>query len=589
MLFNEIYGRYYMIMQKLLTMSHDKPLTEPIIKKVILEEGFDESIFHMYPKVIDETSTDFYQLFKSTGEKYQSILRNPPRQYITTLQQAWLKSLISDKRSKLFLQEYQLEVLDKLLKGVKPLYEDEDYQLIGQSTDGDPYDNVTYQKNFRLIICCLQKKSLMKITFKNRYGHLREGFYAPYRIEYSIKDDKFRLNAVYINRGQMINYSRLNIARIQEIREIPEAKIPDNLEKYILEHKVKEPVEIQLSDSRNGFDRCFINLSNYERRAEYDETTGKSNVKIYYYDFEETELLITLMSYGPILEVIGPADFRKKFAERVIKQAEINNRGRSNMKNVIMEKIRKIETDYEVKVLMAIESGSRGWGFPSTDSDYDVRFIYIHNKSWYLNVFEGKDTIDIPVNEVLDINGWDLKKAMKLLYKSNPPLIEWFSSPIIYTCEDDFVNEFRILAKEYFQPVSAIYHYTNLAKKSFRGVWIEDRILIKKLFYVIRPIFACLWIEKYGSIPPMNLQKMMAGVPDEAGIYDIINDLIGYKSGCTEKDTIESSKVLVDYLDNKVKYFEQYAKEIKQTKNNDASKLDEFFMNALDKWGYKDD
>ncbi len=157
----------------------------------------------------------------------------------------------------------------------------------------------------------------MKVEYRNRYGRKRQGYFAPYRLEYTLKDDKFRLNAVRVDRGQMIDYSRLNLARIVKITQVPEARIPEGFEEYIQGHKVVEPVEIELTNIRNGFDRCFVHLSNYERRAEYDDDKGTCNVKIYYYDFEETELLITLMSYGPILKVIGPEGFRREFVGRL--------------------------------------------------------------------------------------------------------------------------------------------------------------------------------------------------------------------------------------------------------------------------------
>ena len=254
------------------------------------------------------------------------------------------------------------------------------------------------------------------------------------------------------------------------------------------------------------------------------------------------------------------------------------------MKTVILEELKRIEKLHDVRILLAVESGSRAWGFPSLDSDYDVRFIYIKDKTGYLKVFEKKDTIDIPVDEVLDINGWDLKKTLKLLYQSNASLFEWFSSPIVYSSDNDFVSSFYKLSSDYFRSKAVMYHYINLAKKSYGVVWEDDRVRIKKLFYVIRPLFVCMWIEKYESIPPMNLQEMMEKFSDDDRVYYIINDLIEYKSGCTEKDIIEAPTKIIEFVERKIKYYDTYVKEINQDKKIDVTRLDTFFANAVSQW-----
>lgn len=159
------------------------------------------------------------------------------------------------------------------------------------------------------------------------------------------------------------------------------------------------------------------------------------------------------------------------------------------MDKAIQAQLRSIEEKNNVKILYAVESGSRGWGFESKDSDFDVRFIYVHPIEWYLSVFEGSDIIEIPIDEVLDINGWDIKKALKLMYKSNAPLLEWLSSPIIYKQNQEFIKELKHLAEKYFSSISVTYHYINLAKKSFDGLEGLNKIKIKKLFYVIRQFY----------------------------------------------------------------------------------------------------
>lgn len=118
------------------------------------------------------------------------------------------------------------------------------------------------------------------------------------------------------------------------------------------------------------------------------------------------------------------------------------------MKNIIEEKLNEIEKNEEVKILLAVESGSRAWGFPSPDSDYDVRFIYLRKLNEYLKLETIKDVIEWQLDDVLDINGWDIKKVLQLMFKSNPSIIEWLSSPIVYR-ETVEANALRVLSKEY--------------------------------------------------------------------------------------------------------------------------------------------
>ncbi|OOM05882.1 nucleotidyltransferase domain-containing protein [Clostridium saccharobutylicum] len=251
------------------------------------------------------------------------------------------------------------------------------------------------------------------------------------------------------------------------------------------------------------------------------------------------------------------------------------------MDKVIQAQLRSIEEKNNVKILYAVESGSRGWGFESKDSDFDVRFIYVHPIEWYLSVFEGADVIEIPVDEVLDVNGWDLRKALKLMYRSNASLLEWLSSPIIYKQNQEFANELRYVSEKYFSPISSIYHYISIAKKSFDGLEGLKGIKLKKLFYVIRPILACMWIEKFNTIPPMNLQAMMKKVEIHNNIRKIIEELVVVKADSIESDSINQPIELMKFLRDKLEYYYSYAKDIKAEKERDSRTLNEFFHKTL--------
>lgn len=251
------------------------------------------------------------------------------------------------------------------------------------------------------------------------------------------------------------------------------------------------------------------------------------------------------------------------------------------MNKIIQDQLRKIEEQNNVKILHAIESGSRGWGFESKDSDFDVRFIYVHPIEWYLNVFEGSDIIEIPVDKVLDINGWDLRKAMGLMYKSNAPLLEWLSSPIIYKQDKEFIRDLRDIAEKYFLPVSDTYHYINIAKKSFSVLLDIDNVKLKKLFYIIRPILSCMWMETYNTIPPMNLQSMMKKVEIDSKIKAIVDELVIVKADSIESDTVKPPLELIEFLKEKLEYYDSYVKRIKNEKERHPGILNEFFQKTL--------
>ncbi len=179
------------------------------------------------------------------------------------------------------------------------------------------------------------------------------------------------------------------------------------------------------------------------------------------------------------------------------------------MRSRILDELKVIEEKYEVVVLYACESGSRGWGFASTDSDYDVRFIYVHKASWYLTVEPGRDVIERPLDDELDISGWELRKTLGLLKRANPTLLEWLDSPIIYREDKLFMSELRTLANVFFSSIRARYHYLSMAKKNFRGYLQGDTVRLKKYLYVLRPLLAVKWIEERASVPPMPFSLLL--------------------------------------------------------------------------------
>ena len=195
------------------------------------------------------------------------------------------------------------------------------------------------------------------------------------------------------------------------------------------------------------------------------------------------------------------------------------------MRAQVLDALRDIEARHDVTVLFACESGSRGWGFASPDSDYDVRFIYVNRLPWYLTVTPGRDVIEVPISGDLDINGWDLRKALGLMRESNPTLLEWLRSPIVYREEADTMAQFRALAAQVFSNAKGWHHYASMAKKNFREHLQADEVRYKKYLYVLRPLLAARWIRTQPGVPPMRFaelgccrfQRHLVKVEDETG------------------------------------------------------------------------
>lgn len=182
----------------------------------------------------------------------------------------------------------------------------------------------------------------------------------------------------------------------------------------------------------------------------------------------------------------------------------------------------RLEREHDVTILFACESGSRGWGFASPDSDYDVRFLYVHRLDWYLRVEPQRDVIECPISDELDISGWELRKALQLLHRSNPTLLEWLDSPVIYRADAAVVAQLRELARVYFSPARGYYHYLSMAKKNYREHLLGDTVRLKKYLYVLRPLLGVRWITAGWGMPPMRFADLAARtVTDEALLADI--------------------------------------------------------------------
>ena len=210
----------------------------------------------------------------------------------------------------------------------------------------------------------------------------------------------------------------------------------------------------------------------------------------------------------------------------------------NNIKERILVELEQAEKEYNVNILYACESGSRAWGFPSPDSDYDVRFIYAHPEDWYLSVFSKRDVIEKPITDELDLGGWDIKKSLGLMATSNAPLLEWLHSPIVYSKDEQVLTPLRSLSESCFRARHVCYHYYVMAEKLWKKVKGKKDIKLKTLFYVLRALLCCEWIINEKSRPPVEMNKMLDRYYAGSDFIHAVTGLIELKSGLNEMDLV---------------------------------------------------
>lgn len=221
------------------------------------------------------------------------------------------------------------------------------------------------------------------------------------------------------------------------------------------------------------------------------------------------------------------------------------------MREQIESALARVEADHDVRILYACESGSRAWGFASADSDWDVRFIYAHRRDWYLSILDHRDVIEQMLPDDLDVSGWEIRKALKLFRKSNPPLLEWMTSPIVYREDAFFMARLRSLMDVYYSPGSCFRHYLHMAEGNVRGYLQGDVVRTKKYLYVLRPLLGCRWIEQERGPVPMEFERLYATVEDET-VLGAIRELVEKKRSGAELEGAPRDGVLSDFIESEL-------------------------------------
>lgn len=249
------------------------------------------------------------------------------------------------------------------------------------------------------------------------------------------------------------------------------------------------------------------------------------------------------------------------------------------MRNTILSKLKEIEERENIKILHCVESGSRAWGFASPDSDYDVRFIYVRPKEFYLRLDKTRDVIEWQLDDTLDINGWDIKKALTLLHGSNPTLFEWNSSPIVYKTTEEW-NQISKVINNYFVMKSGLYHYLSTAKRNYHEFLTGETVKFKKYFYVLRPLLACKWILAEGTPPPMLFSSLMEKYLDEE-IKPDVEKLLDLKMNTPEIGEGKRFDHVNDYIEKNIKAVDAMIAELPKEEPNGWNELNNIFLSLL--------
>lgn len=246
------------------------------------------------------------------------------------------------------------------------------------------------------------------------------------------------------------------------------------------------------------------------------------------------------------------------------------------MLDTIRRKLDEIEVQEHVRILHCVESGSRAWGFASPDSDYDVRFVYVRRREDYLRLEGIRDVIEWQLDDVYDINGWDVQKYLRMLYKSNPTAFEWNASPIVYRTSPEW-EEISAVTGQYFRQEHMLHHYLSMARSNHRAYLQGDQVLLKKYFYVLRPLLACRWILDQGTPPPIEFAKLTeAELP--TALSAPVEQLLDIKRSTPEIGKGEHIGALDDFFQSEFARMEEAAKTLACKSDRSWQPLNDIFL-----------
>ena len=309
MLFSEIYSAYYNTVASIISCSQQGKLDSDTLFNIVKESAFPES----FMTIGSALETGKWPLIK---KDYSTNIQNIPTMPLSVLQKRWLKALFNDKRIRLFVSDEVLECLKNQLQDVEALFNENDYYLYDKYSDGDPYDDPDYIKNFRTVLEAIHQKKAINVEYTGRFGQQKRFICAPCKIEYSEKDDKFRIISKVRNRHSILNIARINSCELTEnskVDDISEEDLPDNR---------RTSVTLEIYDERKAMERVILAFAHFEKNA-VQISDDVYQLTLNYDSFDETELVVRVLSFGPMVKVIEPEGFRNLIQERIFKQIEL--------------------------------------------------------------------------------------------------------------------------------------------------------------------------------------------------------------------------------------------------------------------------
>ncbi|MCI8821100.1 MAG: WYL domain-containing protein [Lachnospiraceae bacterium] len=321
-MFSEIYGCYYQVLDQILARAEQHPVTGGELAAVCQEQGFAESSLYILPKL---TGGEWHLLTRE-GDQYRALTRGHRTLPLTRLQRSFVKSLLPDPRFRLFFTDEELSVLRHFTEDVEPLWKQEDFHYYDRYTDDDPFDDPDYQTHFRTILAALSRRQYVNLSYQSGKGNRISHHYLPLKLEYSAKNDRFRLLAVPEREKRSPWIHTLNLQGIRKAVLLSRLETEDfDFEQMIRRSYYKEPLRLQIRNRRNALERAMLHFSNYEKKTrKIDEDTWEC--LIYYNRSMETELLIEVLSFGPAIKVMGPDAFIDLVRERLDRQMELFSR-----------------------------------------------------------------------------------------------------------------------------------------------------------------------------------------------------------------------------------------------------------------------
>lgn len=318
-LFSEIYNCYYQIMQSILTNQSAFTLTE--LQTGISEHGYEESLLFLIPKLKNRE----WDLFEQKDGIYLSRISKDFYVPLTMLQKSYIKTILQDERIRLFFDADELKHLQDIFANISVLWKPDDFYYYDRFSNKDDYANTDYQQHFRTLITAISQKQYVDISYKTKTNQRVHHHYLPCRLEYSIKNDKFRLLGIEQSARKQNRIEILNLDRMKEVTLLPafEKKLPDINERIRADY-YKEPVRLLIHTERNTLERTMLQFANYEKNTrKIDAHTYEC--LIYYNKRNETELLIEVLSFGPMIEVLGNEPFLQQIKQRLKKQKALHN------------------------------------------------------------------------------------------------------------------------------------------------------------------------------------------------------------------------------------------------------------------------